>query len=295
MYFNALGLVLAVISAGIQSAAFVKLHQVIEGMRTRRCRPTDDRALALVKAMMVAAVIGYAWQIMALKLRLPGTACPILAALCLLTATLTYAMIRAMADLEAELKRREHEIMKTLVNAIEMKDTYTRGHSEHVYNIVRLFCAHLHRRRIRTCDPRLMDAALLHDIGKIGVTGHILNKQEALTDEEWQIMRSHPEAGKRLLDDACFGAVGDWVRYHHERMDGRGYLGLPGERIPVEARIIAIADTYSALTTDRAYRPGMAHMEAAEVMRRAAGAQLDAELTARFLEIPERELAGCRP
>lgn len=132
------------------------------------------------------------------------------------------------------------------------------------------------QRRIN--KEKLILAASLHDIGKIVTPFHILNKDGALTDEEWQIMQQHPSDGKTLLEGTPFAELGDWVLYHHERMDGRGYYGLKGEEIPLESRIIALADTFSALRTYRIYRPAQSITDAIRIMREAAGTQLDSLL-----------------
>ncbi len=205
-------------------------------------------------------------------------------------------MIGVQTKMAASLRDKTMEVMKTLVNSIEMKDRYTKGHSQHVYRIVELFHEALpDEYRDRLSTSKLFDAALLHDIGKMSVGDEILNKRGPLTADEWEIVKSHPATGKRLLDDTCFAELGDWVLYHHERMDGRGYFNLPGDEIPLESRIIAIADTYSALTTDREYRPRTNHASALEIMARASGTQLDANLFGAFRKIPAKRLEGLHP
>ena len=126
--------------------------------------------------------------------------------------------------------------------------------------------------------------ALLHDIGKIIVPTEVLNKAGNLSDEEWAIMKRHPEAGLELVADIDFpGDVRAIIRNHHERWDGKGYPdGLAGADIPFAARILCVADVYDALTTARSYRDSLSHDRAVEVMRGSPG-QFDPELLDAFL------------
>lgn len=205
----------------------------------------------------------------------------------LLCAVFFYIMIGNQLQMEDLIRQRKLEILRTFVNAIDRKDAYTRGHSEHVFQLVELIHAHLPEpMRISVSLPKLLDAAILHDIGKIGISDSILKKRDPLTDDEWTQMRRHAREGKRLLDDTCFTEIANWVLYHHERIDGRGYEGLPGADIPLESRIIAIADTFSALTTNREYRSAMSTENALRVLKSVAGTQLDSQLLECFFTIP---------
>lgn len=202
-----------------------------------------------------------------------------------------YLMINEQIDTENALQQRKREILSTFGNAIDRKDVYTGGHSQHVYRLVELLYRQLPEAMHAVISlPKLLDAAILHDIGKIAMSDEILKKDCALTDAEWQLMRGHAREGKRLLDDTCFSQIADWVLYHHERMDGAGYEGLPGAAIPLESRMIAIADTFSALTTDRGYRKAKSHDQAILIMKEVAGTQLDGELLGCFLQIPRGQL-----
>ena len=204
--------------------------------------------------------------------------------------------VNAQIRLAVRLRLKTLELMRTVVNAIDMKDAYTKGHSEHVQKLVAQLYEHLDETVKAGIDkPRLLDAALLHDCGKISVRDGVLNKPGRLTIEEWADMKSHPLTGKKMLDDTCFSDISDWVLYHHERMDGKGYFGLEGEDIPLESRMISIVDTYSALTTNRIYRPRLSHEEAVEIMDAASGTQFDASLMQCFLKINKRTLGNIRP
>lgn len=206
-----------------------------------------------------------------------------------------YVMVDTQRRMAQSLRQKNMEIMRAFVNSIEMKDDYTQGHSQHVFRLVGVFAQALPRDiRAQIKVPRLLDAALLHDIGKISISDAVLNKNGPLTEDEWAIMRDHPRTGKIMLEDTCYQEIGHWVLYHHERMDGKGYYGMDGQAIPIESRMIAISDTYSALTTDREYRRGVDHEQAVKIMKSVAGTQLDAELLSWFVSIPPGQLERCK-
>src|SRR5690349_204404 len=194
----------------------------------------------------------------------------------------------------AALESRFLEMAHHWGDSIESKDHYTQGHCQRVA----FFACVL-------ADSMGMDAqslfwfrlgALLHDIGKIIVPTEVLNKAGDLTEEEWAIMKRHPEAGLELVADIDFpGDVRAIIRNHHERWDGSGYPdGLKGEQIPYAARILCVADVYDALTTTRSYRPGLTHARAAEIMRSSTG-QFDPELLETFLTWAETADIPGRP
>ncbi len=176
-------------------------------------------------------------------------------------------------------------VVKCLVTAIEAKDIYTRGHSERVNHISMLIA--------NSMDMTLQNrenvnwASMLHDVGKIGIPEAILTKPGKLTDEEFAEIKKHPDRGYLILKPLHgFQTTLDVVRHHHERYDGRGYpAGLEGGKIPLHARIIAIADTYDAITSDRAYRKCRPHEEAVAEIERVAGTQLDPEIVKVFFNM----------
>ena len=137
-------------------------------------------------------------------------------------------------------------------------------------------------------DLRL--AGLLHDVGKSGVADAIVSKPAGLTSDEWMAMRYHPELGAALLNDAGLDEIREWILCHHERPDGQGYpRGLRGDDIPLEARILAVADSYEAMTNDRVYRRAIGRWRAREELRRNAGTQFDATVVEAFLRAVERD------
>lgn len=140
----------------------------------------------------------------------------------------------------------------------------------------------------------LSRAGLMHDIGKLGIPQAIVDKRGALTDAEWQVMKTHPELGIAIL-----GGTGRITRemlgvlYHHERMDGSGYPhGLASAEIPIEARIVAVADTYDVLTSDRPYRSAFAHDEALVRVIDDTGAKLDPTVVSALLRVLTSRQAG---
>jgi putative nucleotidyltransferase with HDIG domain len=192
------------------------------------------------------------------------------------------------------LESRFLEMAKQWGNSIESKDRYTQGHCERVafFACVLAESAGFNSRSLFW----FRIGALLHDIGKIIVPTEVLNKPGKLTDEEWAIMKRHPEAGLELVADIDFpGDIGAIIRNHHERWDGKGYPdGLKGEDIPFAARILCVADVYDALTTTRSYRPGLTHARAAEIMHSSPG-QFDPALLETFLAWAETADIPGRP
>jgi putative two-component system response regulator len=178
--------------------------------------------------------------------------------------------------------------MSALVSAIDAKDPYTRGHSQRVALLSRQIAeaAGLSGDDLK----HIHIAGLVHDVGKIGMPEAILRKQSRLTDEEFAVVKQHPEIGWRILRDIPqFAPVLDGVRFHHERFDGRGYPhGLKGEGIPLFARIIAIADTFDAMSSTRTYRAAKPREAVLAEMQSCAGTQHDPRLFQSFRSIDLR-------
>ena len=166
-------------------------------------------------------------------------------------------------------------IVRSLAEAVDIRDGYTRKHS---YLVSRLSAAVARALGLPPIDiSRISVGALLHDVGKIGIPDAILTKEGSLTEEEWECIRRHPALGKRIIEQAPeLVDVMPLVLHHQERWDGTGYpAGLQGEDIPLGARIIAAADAYHAIRSDRPYRPGRNHRQALRELRRSSGSQLD--------------------
>jgi putative nucleotidyltransferase with HDIG domain len=175
------------------------------------------------------------------------------------------------------------QTIEAITFALEAKDTYTHGHSYRVATLSAEFARELSLSEAEVERVRL--SALLHDVGKIGIREGILNKPGRLTPEEYLEIQRHPEIGARIIERvADLKEVTRCVRFHHEAWDGSGYPGrLKYREIPLESRVIAIADTYDAMTSDRAYRNGLGHLRAIQEIREYAGRQFDPEMASVFL------------
>ena len=185
-------------------------------------------------------------------------------------------------------REQEHLLTNTvraLVYAVEAKDRYTCGHSERVALYGQALAERVGLDH-EECE-RLYLTGLLHDIGKIGIRDAVLGKEGKLTDEEFDEIKKHPDGGWAILQDLQqlrYTLPG--ILYHHERYDGRGYPdGLAGKNIPLDGRILAVADAYDAMTSDRPYRQGMPHDKAVGILREGSGTQWDPEMIDHFLAI----------
>ena len=178
------------------------------------------------------------------------------------------------------------DVVSSLANAIDAKDTYTKGHSASVsrYSEALARAVNLPFEEVE----RIKLGALLHDVGKIGIPEQVLKKPSMLTDEEWAIMKQHPTIGadKVLKPNKALHDLIPMVKYHHEHIDGTGYpYGLKGDEIPLSAKIVAVADAFHALISDRPYRKGMSVSKACEILKMGAGTQWDKELVRQFVII----------
>lgn len=174
--------------------------------------------------------------------------------------------------------------VRAMINAVDARDPYTCGHSDRVALISRRLAEQLGE-PLRRCEEIYL-TGLLHDIGKIGVPDHVLLKPGRLTDEEFALIRKHPEIGYRVLRHLKpLEYVLPGVLHHHESIDGRGYpFGLKGDEIPFDARVIAVADSFDAMTSSRPYREGMPFSRAESILRECAGKQWDRDVVAAFFD-----------
>lgn len=192
-----------------------------------------------------------------------------------------------------------YKTIKSISNALDAKDEYTHGHSLRVtlYSLALAKKLNLPEDLLEEIET----AGLLHDIGKIAIPEKILLKPGKLTNEEYEVIKTHPELGEKFVGGIDkLKLISNWLKSHHERYDGTGYPEkLKGDEIPISSRIIAIADTYDAMTSDRSYRIALSHEHAIAEIRRCSGTQFDPDLAEVFISISEeielikRDPDGC--
>ena len=192
---------------------------------------------------------------------------------------------RDARDVEAE---RYVVVVLDLAEAVDVRFSGSARHSETVGRYSELMARELGLSEQHVGRVRL--AGLLHDIGKVGVPDAILNKPGPLDEDERAVIARHPELGAEILEHPSLADVQGWVAAHHERPDGTGYPhGLAGDALPLEARIVAVADAYEAMTSDRSYRDAIGHQRARDELERCAGTQFDATVVSAFLAVLDRE------
>ncbi|MBJ6750837.1 HD domain-containing phosphohydrolase [Geomonas anaerohicana] len=184
-----------------------------------------------------------------------------------------------------DMRREDEAVLRSLAQTIELKDPNTKGHCDRVavYALLIAEAMGLPKETLR----EIKYGSWLHDCGKIGISEVILNGSGRLNEDEFKTMKLHTDWGADLAEKARLSEVAkNIIRHHHEKYDGTGYpLGLKGEAIPLEARIVAVADIYDALTTDRSYRGRFLESEAREMVRSMSGAALDPDIIEVFLQV----------
>jgi diguanylate cyclase (GGDEF)-like protein/PAS domain S-box-containing protein len=183
----------------------------------------------------------------------------------------------------------KNSIVQALVKALEARDYLTEGHGERLQELVELFAKNLGLPEHQIADLRLL--AHFHDIGKVGIPDQILFKPGALSEDEWTVMRQHADIGYRIANSVPdLVPIAPWILSHHERWDGKGYpQGLAGKNIPLPCRILALVDTYDAMTNDRPYRKAASSQDAVLELKKFSGSQFDPELAFRFIELLIRQ------
>lgn len=188
-----------------------------------------------------------------------------------------------LSDAYASLKEAYHGAIETIRLAVDAKDSYTAGHSDRVAYYSKLIGEKLSLSK-EDLDT-LYEGALFHDIGKIGIPDAILKKPGSLTDDEYHDIQNHPSIGAHIIMPAkIFSNLIPIVLHHHERYDGRGYPAkLKGEDIPYMARIVAVADAFDAMTSDRSYRPRFTLIKALDELEKGKGTQFDSNIVDAFM------------
>ncbi len=212
-----------------------------------------------------------------------------------------YELSTSKINILQDLSELFYKTIKSIANALDAKDKYTHGHSLRVtlYSLALAKALNLNDELLEEIET----TGLLHDIGKIAIPERILLKPGKLTEEEYEIIKTHPELGTKLVCGIDkLKLISNWLKHHHERYDGKGYPeGLAGEDIPILSRIIAIADTYDAMTSSRAYRSALLHQDAIDEIKRCSGTQFDSELVKLFvsisdeIELIKQDPHGCYP
>ena len=192
------------------------------------------------------------------------------------------------ARLYQELEETFFQTAESLAEAIEKRDPYTGGHTRRVGEYSLAIARHLKLNRLER--KWLKIASALHDIGKIGIEDRILKKPEQLSHEEFNAIKLHSNMGAEILKHIRqLREIIPGVKYHHEKVDGKGYPdGLRGEKIPILAKIVAVADTYDAMTTDRPYRGALSKEAAIQELKRCAGTQFDRKVVKAFIQAHEK-------
>jgi hypothetical protein len=242
----------------------VVLTAVLWGPRAGVLMGALAAALAEPLALLLLGRVGdvdQGWLVRAGAMVLVGWVC----------GSLTRSLMKRVEDLEAL----NEQTIFAFVRAIDARDPYTARHSEKVagYAVALARALGLPPEDCR----RIHLAGMLHDVGKLSLERSVLHKPGPLDDEEWQQVREHPALSAHIIGAVSrFAAFVPGARHHHERYDGRGYPdGLAGQAIPLDARILAVADSYDAMTSDRSYRPALSHAEAIARLTADAGSQFD--------------------
>lgn len=201
----------------------------------------------------------------------------------------TASLAEQVKQLKTENKSISEQAARTILKALDCKDSYTFGHSMRVayFSLVTGREMGFNEEQMRELEL----SAIFHDIGKIGTPDAVLNKASRLTEDEFKVMKQHPEKSFEILKEyPGFEKIAENARFHHERFDGKGYpMGLQGEEIPLLARIILIADTFDAMTSTRPYRKGLPYEVAFEELNQFSGSQFDPNLVKAFCEGMRKE------
>jgi putative nucleotidyltransferase with HDIG domain len=193
-------------------------------------------------------------------------------------------LIESLSVEHSKYKEMFFQVITSLVNALEARDPYTEGHSQRVSNYSLMFAQKLGWNKEE--KDKLKKAALLHDLGKIGIPDSILHKKGQLTDQEFDFIKKHEVIAVRILDPLKeIADILPWILYHHERWDGKGYPhGLGGNSIPQAAQIISLSDVFDALTTGRDYKTAMSYEQALEEILKNKGTQFNPEFAEGFAQ-----------
>lgn len=258
---------------------------------------TNHEEPALITEMVAAGAAGYLLKGIQPREFLDSMA-SVATGASVLSPEVTFTVVQELARLYRNAQSKAEELAESYLNtvqalaaALETKDDQTGNHARRVRDYATIVTSHYDAALLES--ESLVFGFLLHDVGKIGIPEHILMKPGPLTENEWKIMRRHPELGARIVGSAPFlnsDAV-QVVSAHHERWDGSGYPNrMAKEEIPIGARLFSVADTFDAITSDRPYRLGLPFEAAIAEIERCSGSQFDPEVFSAFIEgLPEIE------
>ena len=184
-----------------------------------------------------------------------------------------------------DIKKVHLTTVQALISTIEAKDAYTKGHSERVAELSAQIARKMNYSESEI--EKIKYAGFLHDVGKVSLENNILNKEGELSKKEYEIVKEHPEVGADIVKNVKYlEEVADYVKYHHERLDGTGYPeGLKGDEIPEGARILAVADVYDALTSNRPYRSAWKRNKALNLLTEESGESFDKKIVNNLFEL----------
>ena len=198
-------------------------------------------------------------------------------------------MMKKIKGLNEELSEAYIETIKSLAEALEAKDSYTKSHSDIVADYAKKIAEKMGLPFYEI--KKIFHSALLHDLGKMAIPDGILNKPGPLSEKEWEEVRKHPGKSEEILKSLSFVTFLPIIRHHHERYDGTGYPDkLSADMIPLGARILAVADSFEAMTRDRSYRKALSKERAIEEIKRCSGSQFDPKVVMAFLEVLRNEM-----
>ena len=271
----------------IRYANFIKSTKDVLSSGVRRDRVWEYIALAL----LIFFLIGY------LMVAFFGKPDIIMAGILFGGSIFVAIVLTLMFRLMRTVKENCLNIAETLIGVVDARDPNLRGHSLYVRNVSMLLYEYLPQGKKSSINKVSLEfAALMHDIGKLGIPEQILNKPSKLDENEWAVMRNHPRLGVEILNPLnSFREILPWIEYHHEQLDGSGYYHMEENEIPYASKILAVADTYSAITMRRSYKPPRSYEEAIRIIKEVAGKQLDKELVDIFCKIPKERLLDCVP
>jgi putative nucleotidyltransferase with HDIG domain len=272
------------VAATIAASAVGEVLEIAFASITLRVRGKPTAILRMIGPLMATAICFYAPVVAALALAYhdlsPWSAFLFLAPA--LAAQRLFGMYQAQRSLSERLEAANVSFAVALVTALEASDSYTAGHSRAVAIYSRDIAERMGLPRA-ICDRAYL-CGLVHDIGKVGLPASLLGKEGPLTLEERRLMQDHSAIGERILREVdAYDDVASVVRHHHERIDGEGYPdGIRGEEIPLLSKVIAVADAYNAMTSDRPYRDGMPSRVARLRLAQAVENQFDTSVVAAF-------------